>query len=251
MQLDKIILEKIMGPIAEGDKEIKISLFIVSKKDPRLKKLDLNPNLSPEQRAEKLHKWAKDHRFVAVIEMGDQVFAHVHAKYVKQLENREDLSIEGKKIAVKALTDEEASQLSTVGATFEEYLLKKPEEKIEKEKSEEKERDLDPYLYTSRQFLAVTTLISDQMQMSRVIARMQNIPGEVILACLKRFEQARREEEIQKEEDAKHARIIETEIDKAVSRSEIKTNQIENQTQTHLTMVEETERLNQTRHIRS
>src|SRR5436309_488931 len=101
MQIDKTVLEKIMGPIAAGEQEVKVSLFIASKKDPRLKKLDLDPSLSPAQRAEKLRKWAQDHRFVAVIEMGDKVFAHAHAKYAEQLKNQQDLAIDGKKVSVK------------------------------------------------------------------------------------------------------------------------------------------------------
>ena len=84
MRIDKNLLAGIIGSI-EGTGEVTVSLFIMLSKSSRLKKLDLDPNLSREERAEKLHKYAQQHRFVAVIEKGDQVFAHAHAEHAEKL----------------------------------------------------------------------------------------------------------------------------------------------------------------------
>lgn len=216
MKLDKGVLEKMMGPMAEG--EVNVSLFVVSAKHPRLKKLDLDPHLSPEKRAEKLHKWAQQHRFVAVIEIGDQMFAHTHANYADKLQGIEELSIGGKKVTIKALTDEEAEQLSSVGEAFEQYVL-------DEAKEEEKPAEASDVQIRSeaRQFLATQKLVSDQMHMNFVIASMQNVPGKVILDCLRLFSEARREAEKQKKEDQRRADIKEEVIRKDILKREIKT----------------------------
>src|SRR5262245_17108886 len=119
-EIKKAAIEQFMGPIAEDQFNVKVSLFVVSTKNQRLKQINLD-HLSPDERAAKLHKWGKDHRYVAVIEMGDMIFAHTHAKHAEQLQQIEDLSLDGKKITVKALTDEDAARLSAVGEAFEEH----------------------------------------------------------------------------------------------------------------------------------
>lgn len=219
MPIDRVDFEKIMGNSLTGnDSEMKISLFIVSKKDPRLKKLELG-KLNREQRAEKLHKWAQDYRFVAVIEMGDTIFAHTHAKFAEQLGQKE-ISIEGKKVTVKSLSDEEANQLSIVGQTFEEYVLKESEEEKTEGKDSSKEH-MSAFRSTIRQYFAENRLVSDQMWMKHVIARMENIPGQIILECLRRIDEARREQEKQKAADEKYFDIKKQDIKKTILKEEV------------------------------
>ena len=248
MKINKDIFEKIMGSIVEDDQEIKISMFVASKKNSGLKKLNLD-KLSPEQRAAKLHQWAQDHRFVAVIEMGDRVFAHVHAKYAEQLGNQKDLSVDDKKVLIKALTDEEADKLSLVGETFEAYVLSESEEATIQEEKEEKEETKEAAFAprVARQYLAMNLLISDKMQMEHLIARMGNIPDQVILNCLRQIAEARREQEKQKEADDKYFRIKDREIQKSIVRSEITKEEVRGQTKKNTIAKEDSQRLNRTR----
>jgi hypothetical protein len=246
MEINKKVLEKIMGPIVEGDQEIKVSLFIASKKNPRLKKLNLEKAISPEDRAAKLHKWAQDNRFVAVIEMGDKVFAHAHANVAERL-GKQDLAIDGKKVSVKALSEEESKQLSIVGEAFEEFVLQVPEEKEEKENKEEAHAQYTGSISSIRQYLAESRLVSDQMHMHYLIARMQNIPGEVILDCLRRFNEALREEKKRKEENDKYFAIKEREIEKAIRRGEITKEEIKSQIGKQEAVAEDARRVRRTR----
>ncbi len=243
MQVNKEVFEKIMGPVGSVDLDIKVSLFIVSKKDPRLKKLDLS-GLTPQQRVEKLQKWAQNHRFVAVIQMGDQVFAHANAQVAEKLESK-GVSLDGKKVAIKALTDEESEKLAAVGKAFEEYAIAeaKEEEKTEKQKDRERRSQA-----ISREYAA---LINDPARfheyIDRVIARMDNVPGQVILQCMKRFEEARREEQKQAEADAKHYRIVEDEIKKGIKKEEIKKEEIVAKAQQQSHVGEDAQRVNRIR----
>lgn len=212
-------LRKLMGPLA-GDEEMKVSLFVVSKKSPRLKMLDLNSQLSPEKRADKLHKWAQGHRLVAVIERGDQVFAHANAKFAAQLEQQEDLTINGKKVSsVNALSDAEYEQLAFVDAAFEEFVLQ-----ISKEQEPKEEKALEKSSSSRnavRQFLASHHLLSDETYMAHLLAMMVNLPDNIILKCLKKMSESRREIEERRKEDQRKRDILEDAIKQDVLKQEI------------------------------
>jgi hypothetical protein len=212
MQVSKISFEKVVGPF-EGDQGITVSMFVVSKKNPGLKKLNLE-GLNSDQRAAKLHRWGQEHRFVAVIEMGDKVFAHTHVKYAEQL-GKNDLSIDGKKVSIKALTDEEADKLSL---TFKSHLL---EESEESQKEETTPESIDGRSSPVRQFLATNLLISDNMHKDHLIAKINLSTSQIILDCLRQIAEARREQEKQKAEEEKYFRIKEQEIQRAETRSVI------------------------------
>lgn len=216
--------DKFLGLIAEETMPIKVSLFVVSSKNQRLKKVDLE-NLTSEERAAKLHKWGQQDRFVAVIEMGGMVFANVHEKHAEQLKLVEDLSLNGKKITVKALTDEEAARLSAMGETFEEDAL---------EEQEEKEETSSEFITSSlpRQYFSSKQLISDQMQSNHLIERMiKNRLGAIIIDCMQKYNEAQREMRKQKEADDKYFDIIRTEIKKGILKEETKRNEIKDQEQ--------------------
>lgn len=251
MQIDKAVMQKVMKSLAEtGDEEIRVSLFVVSKKDARLKKLALDPKLDVTQRAEKLHQWAKDHRFVAVIESGDKVFAHAHPKYADPLSKNQDLTIDGKRVSsVSVLTDEEAEQLSVIGETFMESILQEQKDEEEKEDAERIQPGVKGYRDAIRQYLSRSELVSDQMQMAYVIARMQNIPGQIILDCLKKMNADRREEERLKEADDKHFDTKRREIEKGEKRRSIVQEEIKSQEKKLRIVEEDIQHVDRTRGI--
>lgn len=220
MHIDKKIVEKIMGPI--GHEEATVALFVVAKNSGRLKALTFDPGVSPEERARKLHKWAEQHRFVALIVAGQEAYAHANAAYVQQLEGVQE--VEGRKLTVRALSDEESDQLAAVGEAFEEYVLENQEEEKTHEESETSHRHLEV-----RQFFATQSLVSDDMHMNFIIASLQNIPSKVILNCLKQFSEARREDEKQRKADERRQEIFEQELAKDISKRRIKKEAIESQ----------------------
>lgn len=235
-------LRKLMGPLA-GDEEMNISLFIVSKKSPRLKKLDLNSQLSPKERSEKLHKWAQGHRLVAVIEMGDQVFAHANAKFAAQLENQEDLTINGKKVSsVNALSDAEYEQLSIIDAAFEEF--------VQNSKSDESEKSLENTSSTRkaiRQFFAARNLVSDETYMAHFLAMISNLPDKIILKCLKMMSESRREVEERRKEDQKKKDILQDAINKEILQQEVVKREIAGQQLKVENIAADAARVNKTR----
>jgi exosome complex RNA-binding protein Csl4 len=222
MEIKRAAVEKFLGPIAEDQMQIKVSLFVVSSKNHRLKKLSLE-NLTHEERAAKLHKWGQQDRFVAVIEMGDMVFANVHAKHAEQLQRSEDLTLNGKRVIVKALTDEEAAQLSAVGEAIESYAL---------QKSEEEKSSISIGTLLPRQDLSTDRLISGQMQTHHLIGQIiKNHLDTIIINCLRKYNEAQREMQKRKEADDKYFDIKRNEIKKDILREEIKQGDIKDQEQ--------------------
>lgn len=230
VEINKAVIEQFMGPIAEDQFKVKVSLFVVSKKNQNFKKIDLE-NLTPEQRAAKLHKWAQEHRFVAVIEMGDMIFAHAHGKHVERLEGIEQLSLNGKKVTVKALTDQDAERLSAVGEAFEEHVVQNLEEKSVEKKEKFDKEDVDDSSTgrhpIAREYLAKNRLVSDQLQMHFLLDQMvKNKLGKIITNCIQQYNEARRQEQKQQEAEYQHTEIIRSEVKKGVLRNELKNAEI-------------------------
>jgi hypothetical protein len=118
MKLQKHDFAQIIGlQPQELSENVKYSLFVVSKKSPRLKAIHLEM-LSSTERAVKMRQWATQCRFVAVIEMNDKIYAHVDAQFASQLELQKDLNLDGKQVIVKSLSEDESEKLSQFGSTF-------------------------------------------------------------------------------------------------------------------------------------
>lgn len=238
LEINQKALDKVIGSMA-GEGVFNVSLFIVSAKHPRLKKLDLD-QLSPGERAKKLQKWAEEHRFVAVIEKGDQIFAHTHAAYAEKLQGMydlSDLSIERKKVTVIALTDEEYD------SSFGGVLLQSEEEK----KSSQASHDLVQGQVEARQFLEDhKPLLGTQLQRNFVIASMLKV-GQIILNCMRQMSEARREIEEQRKEDDKHNAIIQQGIKKDILKREITKGEIEKKELQAGQLAQDVERIDQTR----
>ncbi len=241
-------LKKLMGPLVGqvvGQEEMIVSLFIVSKKSPRLKMLDLSSKLNSDERSKKLHKWAQDHRLVAVIEKGDQVFAHANAKYANQLQSQQDLTINGKKVtSVNALSDEEYDQLAIVDAAFEEYVLHNPP--VEEKKNAKPQNDSTAHS-AIREFLASNSLLSDQIHMAYLFSKMKNLPDQIILNCLVKMTESRREIEKQRKVDQRKQDILQDEIKKGIRKEEIVKGEIKGQDLKGSILSENEERVNRTR----
>lgn len=233
MQLDKKMLEKIGNPVSVGG-DFQISLFVVSKKTPRLKKLDLDTHLTSKQRAEKLHKYGQENRFVAVIEMGDQVFAHANAKYAEQLQNKDDLTINGKNVSVKALSDEDYDQLSMIAAAFEESIHQETENS-----------EIDAETPAIRQFFSKHRLVSDQMFTDHMIVR--NFSDQVVLKFLRQVNESLLEAARQRRADNRIADIQNDELKKEITKIEVQRQEIKSGTIKQTFVPDDIERTNLTR----
>lgn len=188
----------------------KVSLFVYSKKTANLKRLDL-AKLSPEKRTEKLKDFAKDNRFVAVVERGDAVFAFTSTKYADQLAGQQDLSIDGKKVSVKKLSETEYERLADVGQEIEKFLEVTPEEELQEQRDEKSEEKLVG-AYKQRQYLAK---LYDKVKYAAIdimIMKMANIPERIKLSILTKMNEHIREEkerskEASRKKDQKQAEI--------------------------------------------
>lgn len=236
VRINKSSIESFMGPVRG-----KVSLFLVSKKSPRLKKLNLE-NLS----AAKLKLYGQEHRFILVIEKGDIVFAHAHAKHAEQLEKAEGLSLDGREVIIKALSDEDAEQVTAIGEAFEDHVLNHIEKK--EGEIEEEVRQAPSQSAPRRQYLAKNRLISDEVHTHFIIEQMvkRNL-GRLISDCMKRFQEAREEWKKQQEADNKFDNIKKSEIKKEIARAEIKTEEVKQQEQRHRIIAEDVKRTNRTR----
>jgi len=235
MEINKAAIREFMEFIGKEEQSV-VSLFVVSSKNHRLKKLDL-AHFTPEKRAEKLHQWGQEQRFVAIIEMGDMVFAYASVEQAKQLQLQEALSLNGKRVTVKALTEEESKQLSIVGETlFEEYRSEKNSQNIK-----EKERASFEIVDAQRQNLPSKVSVSDRIQMHTLINLIvKNHLSTIITNSWQKYMEAQREWRKQKEADDQSFDIKRNEIKKEILKSEIKQEEINRQEQKRRVLRQET-----------
>lgn len=219
--IEKSAIDKFILPLEGQDDVGTISLFMVSTKDSSLKKLNLD-RLSLEERREHLKAWGRENRFVLVIEKGDNLFAHVHNKYAQDLKECEALSFGGRKVTVKALSDEEAAQLSAIGEACEDQIAEK-----EEEKSEEKVERQNIYSYSSA-YQLVFGKGGEVSNPTRFLVGqlVKHHLSQILIDCMKRFEEARRELEKQKEASDKKSEILREEIKKEILRGGVKKEEI-------------------------
>lgn len=216
--VDKINFVKMTVP--EAAENATVSLFVVSIKHPGLKKLDLS-HLNHEQRSAKLHKWAEQHRFVAVIESGDKVFAQVHAHHMAKLQEMGELSIEGKKVTVQALTDEEYAEFAE--------LCQSLEDEAGLSTLEDQADAPYPAGIPENQRVTARERLNPNARMGVVIAATKKILSDVILNCLQEFSKARREAELERKEDQKRSDIKQQIIRKEILKKEVTKGEIVSQ----------------------
>lgn len=209
MKVDNEFFDRVKVSLVEGkSQELSFTLHIVSKKGSKIKELD--PQWNEEQ-------WVnKKARLVVIATIGQEMFALTHAQHAVKLD---DLAIEGKKVSVKALTAEEAQQLAEAVEMF-----------VISASAVEQEEDpkvTKPAVFRSRQaglhafVYDKNKLVSYETQTVTFLARMKNEVAEIILDCLKRMDETRREDKKQQEIEDKHNRIRNSEIRRADARLEI------------------------------
>lgn len=249
VEIKNAAIENFMGPLG-GEGDVKVSLFLVSKKSPRLKKLNLE-NLSSEEREAKLKSVGEQNRFVLIIQKGDMVFAHAHGKYAEQLEKVDELSLDGRKVIVKALSDEDAEQVAAIGTAFDEHvkhLEEEIEEKIKEDKGEKGSQNAYHQSISRRQYLAKKTLISDEVHSHFLVQQMvEKDLGQLIVECMKRFQEARAELKKQQEADQVYFDIKNSEIKKDIVRGEVKAEEVKRKEQQQHILVQDVNRINRTR----
>lgn len=228
MEINKKLLDKIAqsSPI-DNTGEISFSLMVASKKNPGIKKLNLQ-HLTVEQRKEKLAKYAAENRFVAMIRKGDEVFAHAHKDFAEGLKNLAEFSFEGRKVTqIVGLSDKDyTEEMSLVLEAFESSLMEEP-----KKQEEESESDVlaNSVSKSSNPHVKQTAANKAPSSMMTFLLEMAAKPGKIVLDCLRKVNEDRRAEEKQKEVDEKHFQIKQQEIQKGILKEEITKEQVAKQ----------------------
>lgn len=209
----------------QGGEEVKISLFIVSKKVHQLKQIDIR-NLNREQGRKKLRQWSQESRFVAVIEFGDQLYAHANRKMAKKLDEK-GVTLADKKVVVKALSDEDYEHLAVVGQAFGEALLAHSANTEERESTNKVQAKSQNAL---QRYLAINHFLNGQIRIQGSIDHlMDKLSYQVISNILTRMAEARRELEAQQKQEEK-ARYIKTqEINRDNLKEDVKKEAIKKQ----------------------
>lgn len=215
MKIDAHILKNINFPA--DSKYFELNFFSVSKNSLSLKKLDINA-LSQE----KLRKLTEELRVVAVIQIGETTFAYVN-KYAKVLENQQDLSIDGKRVSVKTLTEKEYEELYAL------LLAEADAEKKGKEDGAKKFSANHPLTQEqSGKLLVQKNLKTDWKPIDTLIFKIKNIEHNIILKLLRKFNEDRRELEKQKQQDEKLDKIKKESIKHDIRNKEMLNNIIKN-----------------------
>lgn len=209
MNIDRITLEKLMQTMGE-ERDVTLSIFVLSDTRAGLTRLALE-NLSKNDRKAKLKEYAKQNSLVAVIEKGDEAFAHVNSAQFEKLQGK-SLSIEGKTVALKAISDEGYDQLTAIVAAFGESVLQPEEEKSEDSKEVPVESE-------QRRFFAGQGLVRDPIFIH--YASMQNMPSKIISNFIRRMNEARREDQERKRADEERDSREKKEIKRQILNKEI------------------------------
>lgn len=225
--INKICIENFAISL-EGAKGIdKVSLFLISSKNSRLKKMNLE-GLSSEERAARLNTWGKEYRFVLVIEQGDMIFAHAHTKYAEQLQKGEGLSLGDRKMKVVALTEEQAARVSAIGVAFEEYILEEEADQTNGKKLEKYNRF--PEEMKNLKSHVRQSLSKDQAETHFLVKQMVKMKfGDLISQCQKRFQEARQELKEQEKEEVKKEYLKREVIQRDIKKGEIHVQELKRQ----------------------
>lgn len=209
--INKIAIENFMGPISGQIKDdqapLVISLFVVSSKNQRLKALCLD-HLTSEDRRNKLHQWGKENRFVLVIEKGDQVYAHVQAQRAEELKNREDITINNKKVTVQTLSEDDSALLNSICEEYEKFAIKKEEKSQEGEQFSE----FNSSFFSYDHLTDLLGHITSSKMIESIKFSFQSQMKKIIDNCMERFKEARREEQERVDKEQKLRDIISKDI---------------------------------------
>ncbi len=220
------LLGKISFEGMQGSEKAKISLFVISKKEYRFRRMD-SIELNGEKGAKRLNRWSQESRFVAVIEMGGQIYAHVNEKMADKLKEKE-LTLDDKKVVVKTLSAEDYAHVAALGQALGEFLL--AQSSPQKEESQTIEKGVRPTQsreVSSRRYLADIHLLDGQIRIQDSVDYLKHyFAHQAISTILSRMAEARREEEQQRQADEKKDSIKKEEIKQEELKREIKNESI-------------------------
>lgn len=209
MKIQDDVSLAILGGAAQG---ASVSLYVVYKGN-KLKKLELE-GLSPVERAAELKKWAKSDHFVAVVQKGDQIYAHVSPTIAKQ---NPDFTLEGKKIKLVELSAEEAAELIAAGLAMDKLFEGETEKKIPHHEHAQGSA-LAKIKHASHG--SIPTHAIDELKYE-----LHQAQHKIITKFLKKWaenvnKEAKRHREADKEHLAKKREIEDTELKKEIKKSE-------------------------------
>ncbi|MBA3721502.1 MAG: hypothetical protein H0W88_03780 [Parachlamydiaceae bacterium] len=189
------LYHKLVGDIPKNERHTtKVGLFVIADRTFVLTQIDLKDFLDKDK-ADQLHQWGKENRLAAVTFKGAEVFAHVSPQMSKQLD-KSSLDIEGKKVVVKTLSDDEYAELSNIGEIARIML----EGEIPVAEAEEKVNETPMYERTSK---ASHSDMSYIQVVGMFLRMMGKIPEKIKMNILKRWQENLRDIEARKKEEAK------------------------------------------------
>lgn len=212
-------------PLIKGQEPV-VSLFVVSKGDYRLRKLNLS-NPYSELKPEELHQCVEEQRLLAVIAIGEKMCGYANTKFIDELsqQNRQ-LSFEGMAVEVSALSDEDYTSLSSVvNAIFDQCVTAAEEEKAEEKKEEETHDHANhglAHTYLSR----APHEVHLKPLKDSVLLDVAKKEGEIISKIIEDSAKAREELKERQKEDDKQQRILASEIKREVLKKEIENEEI-------------------------
>ena len=211
----------------------KPQLFFISRKSCRLKRFNL-ALLSREEGVSQLESLGRENRLVKVIYEGNQIFAHVHSRYIDQIEkggvsslgefSPDALSLGDRKITVQTISDqEEQDLLAIVQDLINEILVLEKEEEKTDEIALPFNQNLTTLLRKNHSRPQETSGIATQLLFNQKIKLSLQ---QLISDCIKRFQEDREEYNKLQEADNKYFRIIRTEILKCIDRTRVNQEEI-------------------------
>lgn len=153
MKIDKEFIKKAGIDDTSFNEDILLaSLFILAKHNARFKQISLTDAANSPDYQKKLQRYVAEHRFVAIMEASNVIYAQVHAQASERFKGR-DLTIENKKVVVQALTEEQSKKFEKV---VEEQLTALFIQQGKKKETPETEKKPE-----RREFFASSRLLSD------------------------------------------------------------------------------------------
>jgi len=212
--------------LADHNGDASVSFYVLSKKSPKIKQLNLE-----KLTLDKLHKYEEQHRLVVVVATHGTFVAFMDANKAAQVGT--DLTIDGKSVTVKQLSDEEYEQLKKISE-----LINEAKEKAETDKKIAKpivvesrpaapRRRIQPglasvqYESTFTQFIFKIAHISERIKSRILEAWNEN------LQQIKKIKQEEARQDLDKHFDIKRSEVKKQDLKHEVTAEQVKKNEIQ------------------------
>ncbi len=199
----------------DQNQPVEVCLYVTTKAF-RLKVVNLD-ELRAGKYTHKVSKWKDADRFVVVMKHIDgSLFAYAQAKIAEQMQKNKDLTIEGKSVVVKSLSDDEYQQLLSISEILQGIDAEKTNETgVIKPQKVTSPREI----YAPKTHASADSMVHLSTEMT--LGQIQNRPAEIIRAFLDSVMQERRVEQARAEEDRKRQSIREQELAKEILKKEV------------------------------